>query len=883
MTRRPFGLLGLTVLILAVAALVAGGLGWVTVSALSVEENQRLAAAQADRSDKERLALWRLDGRIFPTLGLEGYRNYEHFTALYSPPNEPPGSPLHLSPLISSELPEWMLLHFQMDPTTGWSSPQVLPEVVVNRLAHPSNDLDLRNLTEERRTLLADLNRRLPTDRTIAALKDIDLESPDGSAIVIANAAENLFNRNATENGTQLKDQRGAGTDKLPAHELNAEPNKDILKNSTPTIGRNPQPGVPEPFSQAPSRGQPQGFAGRGGSNPAYAGNTFPPGQMGGQRGGNYEDLDQANRQNFNSKIVQEAKGGLGNTTQVVPLPVEFVGPPLPDHLRLEREGAGQLALGALSSPPSAMRAMSAAPAGSGPSGPGGTGGGTVPPGSPAPAPGGPGGGQGGFAGSVASGIPTPTPPPAPTGAPAGGIGGGRSRSGSGGFGGPPPAPAPKAMAPPAKPNAAVSQKEAEQGLAKDKQSDDAKKKIADDRAKGEAEGVPSKAEMQLQKPPERSSEKQQAPNDNYAIKKPAPPAPPLAVHLGSMRTKWLTDSDGKELLVVVRPARLENKTVYQGVLLDWDHLRTLLREEVADDFPEADLVPSREATEAPQHQMTALPARFDAGPLPALKPLGWTPLRIGLCLAWLAALAALVAVWLGGWSLIDLSERRIRFVSAVTHELRTPLTSLRLYLDMLTTGMVKDEEQKQQYLTTLSHESNRLNQLIENVLDFAKLEKRAGTAVIAPTPVSEIIETIRESWTERLAADGKELVIVSTATPGQLIKTDPRVAQQILCNLIDNARKYSPGAADPRIWLWVKPSGRMIAFEVEDRGPGIPLAERRSIFRPFHRGGTSGATGGAGLGLALAKQWAETLGGKLVYRPADGGTGACFRLELPA
>ena len=167
-------------------------------------------------------------------------------------------------------------------------------------------------------------------------------------------------------------------------------------------------------------------------------------------------------------------------------------------------------------------------------------------------------------------------------------------------------------------------------------------------------------------------------------------------------------------------------------------------------------------------------------------------------------------AVWLGGWSLIDLSERRIRFVSAVTHELRTPLTSLRLYLDMLTTGMVKDEEQKQQYLTTLSHESNRLNQLIENVLDFAKLEKRAGTAVIAPTPVAEVVESIRESWTERLAADGKELVIVSTATPGQLVKTDARVAQQVISNLIDNARKYSPGAADPRIWLWVKPAGRM-------------------------------------------------------------------------
>lgn len=861
MTRRPFGLLGLTVLILAVAALVAGGLGWVTVSALSVEENQLLAAAQADRSDKERLALWRLDGRIFPTLGLEGYRNYEHFTALYSPPDEPPGSPLHLSPLISSELPEWMLLHFQLDPAMGWSSPQVLPEAMVNRLASPSNDLDLRNLTEDRRMLLADLNRRLPAGTTIASLKDIDIETPDGSAIVIANA-DNTLNRNATEFSAPLKqDNRSAGAANPPAPLAQAESLKGDQTNLTPNPSRSVQQNNPEFFNQSQNRSQAPSFGGRGGSNPPYVGNVTNPGQMGGsQRVGTNEGMDQANRQNFNSKVVQEAKGGLGNSMQVVVPPSDFMGPPLPDHLRIERERAEQPGMGMLRRRDTGPRAMAAAPAGPG-SGTGGA--------SP--------GGTGGPAPSA------PTPMALPGGPPAAGFGGGRGgTAGGGGFGSPPGTPAPKAMVPAAKPNAAVSQKEAEAAGAKGDAANDLKKKDAEDRAKREGEGVPQKTES-LQKQLEPPAEKLQATTDHYAVKKPAPPAPPPAVHLGSMRTKWLTDADGKDLLVVVRPARLETKTVYQGVLLDWDRLRTILREEVADDFPDADLVPSREANEAPQHQMTALPAQFDAGPLPAPKPAGWTPLRIGLCLAWIAALASLIAVWLGGWSLIDLSERRIRFVSAVTHELRTPLTSLRLYLDMLTTGMVTDEDQKRQYLTTLSHESNRLNQLIENVLDFAKLEKRAGTAVIAPTPVEEIVESIREAWTERLAADGKELVIVSTATPDQRVKTDARVAQQVLCNLIDNARKYSPGSADPRIWLWVRPAGRSVAFEVEDRGPGIPLAERRSIFRPFHRGGTSGATGGAGLGLALAKQWADTLGGRLTYRPADGGTGACFRFEIPA
>jgi signal transduction histidine kinase len=107
---------------------------------------------------------------------------------------------------------------------------------------------------------------------------------------------------------------------------------------------------------------------------------------------------------------------------------------------------------------------------------------------------------------------------------------------------------------------------------------------------------------------------------------------------------------------------------------------------------------------------------------------------------------------------------------------------------------------------------------------------------------------------------------------------------QQIVGNLVDNARKYSRDAADKRIWVWAKPGrGDGVVIEVEDRGPGVPAGERKTIFKPFRRGAVADSTsGGAGLGLALAKSWAEVLGGRLSYRPADGGVGACFRLELP-
>jgi signal transduction histidine kinase len=169
-------------------------------------------------------------------------------------------------------------------------------------------------------------------------------------------------------------------------------------------------------------------------------------------------------------------------------------------------------------------------------------------------------------------------------------------------------------------------------------------------------------------------------------------------------------------------------------------------------------------------------------------------------------------------------------------------------------------------------------------VLDFARLEKRAAQAHAQPTAVGDLLDGVRATWTDRCAADGKELIVISTVPAERTVSTDPRVAAQVIGNLVDNARKYTRDSADGRIWVWAKPGDRgRVAFEVEDRGPGVPARDRRGLFRPFRRGISADTqAGGAGLGLALAKQWAEVLGGRLTYRPAEGGTGACFRLELP-
>lgn len=357
------------------------------------------------------------------------------------------------------------------------------------------------------------------------------------------------------------------------------------------------------------------------------------------------------------------------------------------------------------------------------------------------------------------------------------------------------------------------------------------------------------------------------------------------AVEIGPQTPFWLRSEGQSDRLVLARLAQSGGRKVVQGVLLDWRKLHEVLSAEVSDLFPNARLLPLPDGeVEHPEQVMTALPIQLDPGPLTASVLPGWSPLRVGLLLAWAAALLALLVVGLGGWSLFDLSERRFRFVSAVTHELRTPLTTLRLYLDMLTSGLVREEPQKEEYLHTLHGESDRLHRLVSNVLDFARLEKQRPKLAMRPVAVPELLDGVRQNWESRCSANGKELIVEVTPGCGIDVTTDPQLVEQILGNLIDNACKYSRGATDNRVWLRARRDGRSVLLEVEDRGPGVPARERRLIFRAFRRGRQADVTaGGVGLGLALAVRWARLLGGRLHVQPGVGDVGACFQLRLHA
>src|SRR6185437_3398090 len=163
---KPAGFAGFVM----IAGLVAGGLGWATAAALRLESEQLTQRVESERANLLRLALWRLDSRISPRLAREDSRPFNHYSAIYPIPlalnNKgacwPSGMVLEPSPLLSAELPPWMLLHFQTAQASGWESPQVLSPKLTRLLHNTHAKLPLTNVTTARQRRLAELTRELP-------------------------------------------------------------------------------------------------------------------------------------------------------------------------------------------------------------------------------------------------------------------------------------------------------------------------------------------------------------------------------------------------------------------------------------------------------------------------------------------------------------------------------------------------------------------------------------------------------------------------------------------------------------------------------------------------------------------------------------------------
>jgi len=356
---------------------------------------------------------------------------------------------------------------------------------------------------------------------------------------------------------------------------------------------------------------------------------------------------------------------------------------------------------------------------------------------------------------------------------------------------------------------------------------------------------------------------------------------------VGRFRAIWIGADDAGPQLVLLRSVRAGPRESWQGLWLDWPALRTHLLRQCADLLPGGDLVPVREPgpTDPTTQPLAAIPALLAPGAALSIDALvaGFSPAKQAVAVGWAAAVLALAAIGLVLREAVELSERRGRFVSAVTHELRTPLTTFCLYSQMLADGMV-GEEDRAAYVRTLRDESGRLARIVESVLDFARLGSGRGRSRCARVPLTGLIERARPSITARAAQAGMRLDLDAESFAGLVATADPAAVERILSNLVDNACKYAAGAADPVIRLRAHRDAGAVCLRVWDHGPGVPQGERATLFKPFRRGKTqeSGCTPGLGLGLALARGLAREMGGDLALLP-DHTPGATFELRLPA
>jgi signal transduction histidine kinase len=222
------------------------------------------------------------------------------------------------------------------------------------------------------------------------------------------------------------------------------------------------------------------------------------------------------------------------------------------------------------------------------------------------------------------------------------------------------------------------------------------------------------------------------------------------------------------------------------------------------------------------------------------------------------------------------LAARKAEFVNAVSHELRTPLTSIRMYADMLKEGWVRDEGSARDYFALISAESERLARLVNNVLDFSRIERGKKTFEMRVGDPAPVVREAAEMLRPYLREKGMRLEVdVPEALPAATFDRDALV--QILVNLIDNACKH--GKEEVRVEAAARDGS--VLLRVLDRGPGVPAAERERIFDPFARG-SQAASGGSGLGLALVRHYAAAHRGRVEVSDRDGG-GAVFSLVLPA
>jgi signal transduction histidine kinase len=228
----------------------------------------------------------------------------------------------------------------------------------------------------------------------------------------------------------------------------------------------------------------------------------------------------------------------------------------------------------------------------------------------------------------------------------------------------------------------------------------------------------------------------------------------------------------------------------------------------------------------------------------------------------------------------VRMAEMRSQFVSSVSHELKTPLTSIRMFAETLRLGRSKDKKAQEEYLDTIVNESQRLTRLLNNVLDFSKIEQGKRTYRLEPASLEGIIQSVARTMEYPLGQQGFKIdVSVEKDIPD--VPVDRDAMEQALLNLLHNAMKYSGESREIGLDLFKK-AGYAV-MQVIDHGIGIPPQEQKKIFEKFYRGSSSEneRIAGTGLGLALVLHIVQSHGGKLELE-SEPGKGSTFSIVLP-